>query len=103
MTIIERTYKGEADLKLLQDFNAAAIAATNHCGYVHPGDIPHRLFNGNKYYDPAEVMTIWEDEQGVAAWVLVGPGIKGMMLNCVPTCAAINLSGTFWNTPRIAP
>ncbi|MCP4285179.1 MAG: GNAT family N-acetyltransferase, partial [Gammaproteobacteria bacterium] len=74
--MIKRTYTGEADLKLLQDFNAVAIAATNHCGYLHPGDIPHHLFSGNKYYDPAEVMTIWEDDQGVAAWLLVGPRHK---------------------------
>ncbi len=71
-----RTYTGEADLSLLQAFNAAAIAATNHCGYLHPGDIPHHLYNGNKYHDPAEIMTIWEDEQGVAAWLLVGPRHK---------------------------
>jgi mycothiol synthase len=71
-----RTYQGDLDLKLLQDFNAAAIAETDGCGYLHPGDIPHRLFNGNKYFDPAEVMTIWEDESGVAAWVLVGPRHK---------------------------
>jgi mycothiol synthase len=71
-----RTYTGEADLKLLQDFNAAAIAATDHCGYLHPGDIPHHIYNGNKYYDPAELMTIWEDDRGVAAWLLVGPRHK---------------------------
>ena len=72
----KRTYAGAADLKLLQEFNAAAIAATDHCGYLHPGDIPHHLYNGNKKYDPAEIMTIWEDDQGVAAWLLVGPGHK---------------------------
>ena len=74
--IKKRTYTGEADLKLLQDFNSAAIAATDHCGYLHPGDIPHHLYSGNKYYDPAEIMTIWEDDQGVAAWLLVGPRHK---------------------------
>ena len=52
--MIRRTYTGEADLELLQDFNAAAIAVTDHCGYLHPGDIPHHIYNGNKYYDPAE-------------------------------------------------
>ena len=62
-----RTYNGEADLKLLQDFNSAAIATTDHCGYLHPGDIPHHIYNGNKYYDPVELMTIWEDDYGVAA------------------------------------
>ncbi len=74
--MIKRTYTGESDLKLLQDFNAAAIAKTDHCGYLHPGDIPHHIYNGNKYYDPTELMTIWEDVQGVAAWLLVGPRHK---------------------------
>ena len=68
-----RTYESEADVALLQAFNSASIAATGGCGYVHPGDIPHRLFNGNKCFAPAEVMTVWEDRAGVAAWVLVGP------------------------------
>ncbi|MEZ4736442.1 MAG: hypothetical protein R3E79_55860 [Caldilineaceae bacterium] len=66
-----RTYTGATDLVLLQHFNAAAIAATAHCGYLHPGDIPHHIYNGNKQYDPTELMTIWEDAQGVAAWLLV--------------------------------
>ena len=71
-----RTYRGESDLKLLQDFNAAAIAVTDHCGYLHPGDIPHHIYNGNKHYDPIELMTLWEDEQGLAAWLLADPGHK---------------------------
>ena len=71
-----RTYTGEADLKLLQDFNAKAIAATDHCGYLHPGDIPHHIYNGNKHYDPVELMTIWEDDCGVAAWLLADPSHK---------------------------
>jgi len=74
--MIKRTYTGEADLKLLQDFNAAAIAVTDHCGYLHPGDIPHHIYNGNKRYDPVELMTIWEDAQGVAAWLLADPSFK---------------------------
>ena len=68
-----RTYRGEADVALLQAFNAAAIAATDGCGYLHPGDIAHHLFIGNKYFEPAKVLTVWEDQSGVAAWVLVGP------------------------------
>jgi ribosomal protein S18 acetylase RimI-like enzyme len=74
--MIKRTYTGAADLELLQDFNAAAIAATDHCGYLHPGDIPHHLYSGNRYYDPAEITTIWEDERGVTAWLMVGPRHK---------------------------
>ena len=39
----QRMYAGEADLKLLQDFNATAISVTDHCGYLHPGThfLPH--------------------------------------------------------------
>lgn len=72
-----RPYQGDSDVELLQAFNAAAIAETDHCGYLHPGDIPHHIFSGNKRYDPSEILRIWEDEQGVAGWVLVGPRHKG--------------------------
>jgi mycothiol synthase len=72
----KRKYRGEADLKLFQDFNAQAIAITNHCGHLHPGDIPHHIYNGNKYYDPVELIRIWEDDQGLAAWMLVQPRYK---------------------------
>jgi len=68
-----RSYDSEADVALLQRFNAASIAATGGCGYLHPGDIVHHLFYGNKLFDPADLATIWEDESGVAAWVLVHP------------------------------
>ena len=74
--MIRRTYTGESELKLLQDFNAAAIAVTDHCGYLHPGDIPHHIYNGNKHYDPIELMTLWEDDQGLAAWLLADPSHK---------------------------
>lgn len=72
-----RSYQDGSDVALLQSFTAEATAVTGGCGYVHPGDIPHRLFNGNKHFDPAEVMTIWEDEAGVAGWVLVSARFRG--------------------------
>ena len=72
-----RPYQAEADVELLQAFNAAAIARTDHCGYLHPGDIPHHIFSGNKHYDPSKLLRIWEDERGVAAWALIGPRHKG--------------------------
>ena len=80
----KRQYTGETELKLLQDFNAAAIAVTDHCGYLHPGDIPHHIYNGNKYYDPVEFITIWEDDQGVAAWLLAAPSHKSFDVQVRP-------------------
>ncbi|MAT98152.1 MAG: hypothetical protein CL608_13490 [Anaerolineaceae bacterium] len=76
MKILKRKYTGEADLKRLQDFNAEAIALTNHCGYLHPGDIPHHIYSGHKHYDPVDLLTIWEDGCGVAAWLLADPSHK---------------------------
>jgi mycothiol synthase len=73
----QRPYQGDSDAELLRSFNAAAIAETDHCGYLHPGDIPHHIFSGNKQYDPSEILRIWEDAKGVAAWVLVGPRHRG--------------------------
>jgi GNAT superfamily N-acetyltransferase len=82
--MIRRAYTGESDLVLLQDFNAAAIAVTDHCGYLHPGDIPHHIYNGSRQYNPAEVMTIWEDGRGVAAWLLADLRHKSFDLQVRP-------------------
>ena len=71
-----RSYEGAADVARLQRFNAASIAATGGCGYLHPGDIVHHLFYGNKLFDPVDLTTIWEDEAGVAAWVLAHPTFR---------------------------
>ena len=65
-----RRYRGETDVAPLQTFNAEAIAKTDGCGYLHPGDIAHRLFNGNKLFDAADVLSIWEEAGSVIAWVL---------------------------------
>jgi len=58
------------------NFNSEAIAETDGCGYLHPGDIPHHIFSGNKFYDPADLLSIWEDSKGVAAWLLVDPRFR---------------------------
>ena len=31
-----RCYQRDSDVELLQVFNATAITATDHCGYLHP-------------------------------------------------------------------
>ena len=77
MPIQRRPYRDASDLQRLQVFNAVASKATNGCGYLHPGDIPHRLFNGNKWFDPSEVMTLWEDGGELVAWVLAQPKHEG--------------------------
>ncbi len=41
---------------------------------LHPGDIPHRMFNGLRRDDPHELIHIWEDTSGqIVAWTLLDP------------------------------
>jgi len=71
-----RAYCNARDVELLQAFNANAAAESKGCGYLHPGDIPHHIFNGNKCFVPSDLLAIWEDEHGVAAWMLAQPRRK---------------------------
>ena len=79
-----RPYGGPADLDLLAAFNAEAAAATGGCGYLHPGDIAHRLYNGNRRYRPADVLVVWEDAGGVAGWALAAPAYAGFDVQIRP-------------------
>jgi ribosomal protein S18 acetylase RimI-like enzyme len=42
------------------------------------------MFFGNKLFDPADLTTIWEDESGVAAWVLVHPTYRAYDIQVRP-------------------
>jgi ribosomal protein S18 acetylase RimI-like enzyme len=86
-----RPYRSDSDVESLQRFVAASWAATDGCGYLHPGDIPHHLFNGNKLYDPAEVCTIWEDDGGVAAFLIVTSRFRGYDLQIRPDLRSLEL------------
>ena len=72
-----RPYRNADDLARLQAFNAAAIRDTGGLGYLHPGDIPHHLFSGNRQFDPADVLSLWESDGQIAAWALAAPAFSG--------------------------
>lgn len=68
-----RPYRDANDLARLQHYNAAQIAQ-DACGWLHPGDIPHRLFNGGRRHKPADLLRLWEDDAGeIAGWALLMP------------------------------
>lgn len=61
-------------MALLQDFNARSIADSGLTGYLHVGDIPHRLFNGLRGEGLERLVHIWEDASAsIVGWVLVSP------------------------------
>lgn len=68
-----RPYRDANDLARLQQYNAAQIAQQPR-GWLHPGDIPHRLFNVGRRHKPADLLRLWEDDAGaIIGWALVIP------------------------------
>lgn len=71
--VYSRPYRDAADLARLQQYNAAQIAQ-DACGWLHPGDIPHRLFNSGRKHEPSDLLRLWEDEAGgIVGWALFNP------------------------------
>ena len=44
--ITARSYAGDEDMALIQQANARWAQMASSLGYIHPGDIAHRLGNG---------------------------------------------------------
>ena len=68
----------------LAAFNGAAIAASGQSGYLHPGDVFHRTFGGNKHLDLSQFIYVWEDGKGTAAWLMLQPRHGGWDLQVRP-------------------
>ncbi len=63
-----RWYGGAGDLAWMQ----AALAewrADDWCGHLHPGDVPHRIYNGLRGHDPGRNVRLWGD----AGFLLIYP------------------------------
>ena len=72
--IISRPYDGAPDLDKLQAFTSQNIARFGDCGQLHVGDIPHRIYNNLRRYDPATVVNLWEDDhRDLLGWALLSP------------------------------
>lgn len=64
-----------SDIGSLVAFTEAAVATAGQTGYLHPGDVMHRLFNGLRNEATTDdLVWLWEDDHGVAAWMMVAPG-----------------------------
>lgn len=73
-----RAYTGPEDVVRLQRFTAEAIREFGRTGMLHPGDVPHHVFNGLRRDDPHELVHIWEDGDGkIVAWTLLDPRRAG--------------------------
>ena len=69
-----RAFAGPSDVARLQRFSADQIKLHGRTGMMHPGDVPHRIFNALRRDDPLELVHIWEDATGaIAGWTLLDP------------------------------
>lgn len=69
----EKPYSGAEDMLRLQQFTASQIAI-NPVGWLQPGDIPHRLYNGNRKHNPSDLLHFWEDDAGqMIGWAFAYP------------------------------
>ncbi len=74
-----RPFAGAHDLARLQAFTARCIRDHGRSSFLHPGDIPHHIYNGLRREDPTELVFLWEDETGeIRAWTLLDPRQAGM-------------------------
>lgn len=77
-TLMARSYAGADDLPKIQALIARTAATLEGVGLIHPGDFPHRMYNGERAHDPAEIAHLWEDPHGeLLAWTLVQPRAEG--------------------------
>lgn len=74
MTITSRAYGGAVDLTMMQTALATWIAASSDCGYMHVGDLPHRLYNGNRgRYPLNDIVHVWMYADELIGFALVYP------------------------------
>ncbi len=68
------SFRGDDDLVRLQEFTARQIKEHGRMGMMHPGDVPHRIYNALRRDDPRQLVHIWEDDDGaIAGWTLLDP------------------------------
>lgn len=73
-----RPFSHPVDLERLQDFASRCIRDYGSAGFLHPGDIPHRVYNALRREDPTQMVYIWEDTAGeIRAWTILDPRLAG--------------------------
>lgn len=79
-----RPYRGGDDAIRLQAFTAEAVRRAGQTGFMHPGDVAHRIFSGLRRGDLPRQVRIWEDDDGISAWVMISPKHQGFDLQVRP-------------------
>jgi mycothiol synthase len=75
MNLVRKPYTGRADLQRMQTMLAESIRAVGDRGYMHVGDIPHRIYNGLRHHpDRQQLVHLWQTQAGqLVGWSLIYP------------------------------
>lgn len=70
----QRSYGGADDLARMQDAVSRWYAELGDLIYPHPGDLPHRIYNGNRgRYPLDQIVRLWEREGDIVGMGLAYP------------------------------
>lgn len=81
--LTSRPYGGGEDLAHMQDA-VAEWKERDPCGYLHPGDLPHRIYNVLRRDDPTEVVRLWDGSAGLAAFCIVSSRDRAFDVQAAP-------------------
>ena len=73
MGVVQRTYRGELDLTEMQHIVAARTLEMGPGTNLHPGDVAHRIYSGLRNDNLADMVPVWQDALGIAAFGIIWP------------------------------
>lgn len=79
------------EVAALAEFSGRCIAAAGQPGHLHPGDVFHRAFGGNRLFDPTRFCHVWEDASGIAAWIMLQPKHPSYDIEVRPDLRSVDL------------
>jgi mycothiol synthase len=68
-----RIFNGRTDLDEMQEIAKERTRLMGPCTNLHPGDIAHRIYSGSRRQNLEEVVPVYVDDEGVAAFGILWP------------------------------
>lgn len=59
-----RFYENADDIRAMQDLVAQTAHISGNIAMLHPGDVPHRIFNGMRSREPQHFVGLWHNADG---------------------------------------
>lgn len=90
--IERRRFVGRRDLAGLQALAARRTEALGIGASLHPGDVPHRIWNGNRRSRPEDVVAQWFEHDRLIGFALIWPKDQSFDFVVEPDVDAVTLA-----------